>query len=413
LVSAVLLIASLLLPGLAFNVSWTLEHSLTLPSPRSSPLACHVNGTLYVMGGRQNLSHSLDDIYVYNSTNQTFLKLPISLPQSAYFVSNYMCLDRFIYMVGVGTSDIDRDAYVWIFDTITYNFTSVTLPDNVDAVSLPCVVHSEQQQSLFIIGGLMNYGNASHASQQMLQFNYSTQQFVNASFAEMPSGVYGAMCAMVNGTAMNGTTSEAPHAVIYVFGGEPADTTNDSIVVDRRQIYQYNLTENVWTDLSATANIRLTQPRSFGRAIYDERANIILLIGAASPWNRTLFTDSTDIFYVHNYSVLTAFGDRLPYKLEFNTVSREGDYVYVWGGYREVSIQNDTAVVYNDSDKVFKFALPKSEKSHTWTILAIIAGFCGLAVIGGFLAYCLCGRSDASIADEYDGAEYERQKDEE
>merc|ERR1712154_439146 len=97
-------------------------------------------------------------------------------------------------------------------------------------------------------------------------------------------------------------------------------------------------------------------------------------------------SNTTDIFYVSNSSVLSAFGDDLPYDPLYNTVSSYEDKIFVWGGFIESEEKNVNEIY------VFDFG-NDDDKKTTWTTIGIVVGICVLMFCCGCTAYALCGRN--------------------
>eukprot|EP01083_Nonionella_stella_P303908 1053819_1 len=354
-----------------FDLSWQIEKKMQMPSAVSSQLICHFNDTIYFIGGRTITNHTFtatNTIYVFDTTNNTFQAIRTTLPTNgAYFASNYICGDTSIYMFGAATNNYASGGQVWIFDIQTRTVTNVSFPSYEDQVSLPCTALNPRTQSIFIVGGI----TSNHTvSDQVLQFDMTRNTFINASYSAIPKPLYGSMCHVINNST---------DAMLLVLGGETEDTSSANIFV-------YGIDNDQWIKLGL-----LTEPRSFTRAIYDEDLNCILVIGGGSSSNDS-FLNTTDVFYVSNYSVQPAFGDELPNTIEFNTVSQYEDRVFVWGGYGIISQnQSDLMVETRENlNTIFVFDVLQHEKNKTWTYVIVIAGSCCFMLCCGCSAYLLC-----------------------
>eukprot|EP01084_Bolivina_argentea_P122862 217726_1 len=373
------LLSSFTFTTFAFNLTWKTEKSIQMPLTVSSQLVCDLNDdTIYFIGGNtttDNTFTSTNNIYIFNKTNNTFQKSSTTLPNNAYFASNYICNNRTIYMFGAGGNT--NAGQLWILNIDTQKITNIPFPTNADQVSLPCTSINEQNNSIYIIGGINNNNSVSN---QILQFNFTSNTFINTSYTPMPMKLYGSMCHILNNTDINGTKN-SKHGILYVIGGE-SDTTSN------KNIYQYNISSNIWKQIAI-----LKEARSFTKSIYYEKDNFILIIGGGSHINKQ-FTNTTDVFYIGNYSVIQAFGDELPYEMEFNAVSEHKNKIYVWGGYAMV---NGTK---KNVKEIVLFDLPGKDKSFTWKTIGLIVGGMILMLCCGGCAYLLCGRSKPDQEDD-------------
>merc|ERR1712154_271821 len=214
--------------------------------------------------------------------------------------------------------------------------------------------------------------------------------------------LYGSMCHVVNDTNINGT-EQAKDAILLMIGGETERNYGSS------NILEYNISFDKWTEIGI--NGTLTQSRSFTKSIYDQKNNFIWIVGGGSSSNDS-FLNTTDIFYVSNYSVQAAFDDTLPNKLEFNTVSRHKDNLFVWGGYSLLTINgsngsNHSQQTKGNLNKIFVFNIPDNKDSNkTLYSIGIVIGGCVFMLICGCSAYCLCARRKTQ---DESGINYNRQ----
>ena len=91
-------------------------------------------------------------------------------------------------MFGPATDDNSADGKVWIFDIISQQLTDISFPSDADQVSLPCTIKNEHDQSIFIIGGKKQ--SSGGASTQILQFDYTTNTFLDSNISSMPKALY-------------------------------------------------------------------------------------------------------------------------------------------------------------------------------------------------------------------------------
>lgn len=395
-----LIIQIILQNVLSFDIKWDKENNIKMPIPLSSQIVCNLNDTIYFVGGRKTMNEKLtaiDDVYMLNKSNNTFVQIA-KIPQNAYFASNYICHNDSIYMFGPKTDDGSGAGQLWIFNLTNYNTTIISFPKDKDPVSLPCIV--KNSTVAYIAGGQKKSDNS--ASNQLLLFNYTNNKFINITLQTMPIPLYAQMCHMINNTKINGTKN-SKNAIIYAIGG-----INDDI--NNKDIFQYNTTSDKWSKIGG--NAILNYPRSYTKTVYaeDSKENFIFIVGGGSPSQNTennstdySFLNSTDLFYVGNYSIERAFGHNLTFSIEYNTVTKYDDKLFIWGFYAE---SNGTKQNY---PQIFTFKLPNHSKEvSTWVTIGIIAGTAGFMFICGCISYIACARSKKSQQENQSVNQYQK-----